>query len=189
MRSLVPLAVVALLAGACAEGEPEAEGPIPTVADTTSPEPADSLDVESAAFSDGEAIPAEFSCDGEGGTPPLSWTGVPEEAAELALVVTDPDAPDGAFVHWVVYAMSPGTSGLERGAGAAVGVQGRNSAGETSWTPPCPPPDDDAHRYVFTLSAVSEGTGLGSGATADDLREAIEGTEIARGTLTGTYDR
>src|SRR4051812_495039 len=80
------------------------------------------LAIKSSAFLDGDAIPTRFTCDGEDTSPPLEWSGVPDQALSLALVVDDPDAPDPAapkmrFVHWVLYNMPPDARGLPEGAG------------------------------------------------------------------------
>ncbi len=153
------------------------------------PAPAAGMAVTSAAFAEGDTIPVEFTCDGEDVSPPLQWSGVPDGAAELVLVVEDPDAPGGTFVHWLVVGIDPGATGIDRGGVPAGARQGTNDFGNAAYGGPCPPGGDEPHRYVFRVSALSEETGLSDGASVDDVSEAVRGTEIARGELVGRYGR
>lgn len=178
MRWAAAGALILVLLAACGGGEPEALPP-----------PAGGLEVTSPAFAEGEAVPAEFTCDGENVSPPLRWSGVPERAAELVLLVEDPDAPGDTFVHWVVFGLDPGLPGLERGTLPAGALEGGNDFGEVGYAGPCPPEGDAPHRYVFTLYAISEPLGLQEGASAEEVREAIAEITIAGGELTGTYGR
>jgi Raf kinase inhibitor-like YbhB/YbcL family protein len=141
------------------------------------------LKLSSTAFADGGAIPKDNSCDGKGAPPPLAWTGVPENTRELVLVVEDPDAPGGTFVHWTAFGIpAKATSMPDNPAG------GENSAGKQGWTPPCPP-GGKPHHYVFTLYALGKPSGLQPGASAKDVRAALSDGALARGRLTGTYRR
>jgi Raf kinase inhibitor-like YbhB/YbcL family protein len=140
--------------------------------------------LSSPAFADGGAIPRESSCDGAGKPPPLRWSGVPAAARELVLVVEDPDAPGGTFVHWTAFGIPREATSLPaRVAG------GKNSAGGEGWTPPCPPKGDKPHHYVFTLYALRNASGLNAGAGAQAVRAALSSGALARGRLTGTYRR
>ena len=143
------------------------------------------ITVTSPAFAEGEPIPAVYSCRGRNVSPPLSWSGVPSGAAELALVVDDPDAPRGTFTHWVVADFAPTVTSLGEGEVPAGAVQAKNSAGGPRYTGPCPP--SGAHRYRFTVYALSERTGLPDGAELDEAQRAIAEHAIAQGTLTGTF--
>jgi Raf kinase inhibitor-like YbhB/YbcL family protein len=141
------------------------------------------LKLSSPAFADGAAIPKQNSCDGTGTPPPLTWTGVPDNARELVLVVEDPDAPGGTFVHWTAFGIpAQATTVPPDPAG------GENSAGKQGWTPPCPP-GGKPHRYVFTLYALGKPSGLKPGASAKAVRAVLSGGALARGRLTGTYGR
>jgi phosphatidylethanolamine-binding protein (PEBP) family uncharacterized protein len=92
-------------------------------------------------------------------------------------------------VHWTVFGLAPGTRGLPAGGRLPAGAaSGANSAGGTGWTPPCPPPGDKPHRYVFTLYALRRPSGLRAGAEASAVRAALA-APLARGRLTGTYSR
>ena len=71
--------------------------------------------IASSAFADGKDIPAQFTCSGAGHSPPLAWSGVPKGTSSLALIVEDPDAPSGTFIHWVVYDIPPGSGGFKEG--------------------------------------------------------------------------
>ena len=141
------------------------------------------LKLSSTAFADGAAIPKENSCDGAGTPPPLAWTGVPANTRELVLVVEDPDAPGGTFVHWTAFGIPAGATTVP-----ADVAGGKNSAGKPGWTPPCPP-GGKPHHYVFTLYALGKPSGLQAGASAKDVRAALSDGTLARGSLTGTYRR
>ena len=145
------------------------------------------IKVSSTAFEDGQFLPAEFTCDGDGHPPPLTWDGVPTEAAALALVVDDPDAPRGTFVHWIVLDMPPETTGLDADSIPSGAVQATNSAGRSSYSPPCPP--SGTHHYRFTVHALSQLTGLRDSAERETALRAIGSTATAQGRLVGTYAR
>lgn len=139
------------------------------------------ITVTSTEFDDGTSIPERYTCRGEGVHPPLAWTGVPSDATSLALVVTDPDAPRGTFVHWVLYDLPARDGGLAEGQVPAVARQADNSGGRPGWYPPCPP--SGTHRYLFSVSALREPL---TGARTQDLLDQIAQVSIDRGTLTGT---
>jgi Raf kinase inhibitor-like YbhB/YbcL family protein len=149
----------------------------------------ETIQLRSPAFTDHAPIPSRHSLDGENLSPPLEWSGVPDDAVELALLCEDPDAPGGTFVHWVVAGLDPSLPGLEEGELPPGAVVGTNDYGGTGYGGPRPPVGDPAHRYFFRLYAVSRPTGLFPGASVADLRRAMEGRDLARGTLVGTYQR
>jgi Raf kinase inhibitor-like YbhB/YbcL family protein len=177
LRVAILLVLVPLLAGC---GEDAASSP----ADVDAPE---TISVTSSAFAEGEPIPQRYTCDGDEVSPPLAWTGVPDDAAAVALVVDDPDAPSGTFTHWVVLDVPPATSSSDEGAVPAGGTQAESSAGPAAYAGPCPP--SGTHHYRFTVIALDEETGLAQGATLDDALAAVDEHATARGTLTGTYSR
>ena len=141
----------------------------------------------SSAFADGATIPTRFTCSGANVSPPLEIAGLPEDKAELALIVDDPDA-DG-YVHWSVVGISEEAASFGAGKVPAGAVQTENSDGKPEWTGPCPPEGDDPHRYAFTIYALDDTLDLGADASPDDVREAIDGHALARGTLTGRFGR
>jgi Raf kinase inhibitor-like YbhB/YbcL family protein len=144
--------------------------------------------VTSASFTDGGAIPVRFTCDGDQTSPPLSWSdGADATPAAWALVVDDPDAPGGTFVHWVVFDIPAGTRSVAPGAVPAGGRQAVGSAGSAGYAGPCPP--SGTHHYRFTVYALSAPTGLDDGVGADDALAGIRAGADAQGTLVGTYAR
>ncbi len=147
------------------------------------------IELRSAAFNDHAPIPARYAKDGENVSPPLEWSGVPEGTAELAILSEDPDAPGGTFIHWVLSGLDPSLTGLQAGEVPPGAVEGRNDYGEVAYGGPHPPVGDPAHRYFFRIFAASEPLGLSPGGTADELRRALEGRELARGTIVGLYQR
>lgn len=149
------------------------------------------MDVTSSAFKDGEKIPVKYTCDGQDISPPLAWTGVPSGTQSLALIVEDPDAPSGTFVHWVVIGIPPTLDHLDENAskaGLPRGVrQGKNGAGKVGWFGPCPP--SGTHHYLFRLLAVNVDLDAKEGASASDLNDAARGHVLAEAKLTGLYSR
>jgi len=162
-------------------------------ADTATTEPAtgvpDVISVTSDVLVDGGSIPRRFTCDGAGESPPLAWSGVPPEAGALALVVDDPDAPGGTFVHWTAWGIPTTASQIPPNVPTDNLQQGKNSFGKTGYGAPCPPKGDAPHRYVFTLYALSNTLPLGEGASPSDVSSAIADIAIAKGVLTGKYGR
>jgi Raf kinase inhibitor-like YbhB/YbcL family protein len=136
---------------------------------------------------DGQPIDARFSCDGENVSPALVWDEPPAGAVEQALIVDDPDAPGGSFVHWVAYGIPAEQTELATGSAEGL-VEGANDAGGVGWTGPCPP-EGETHGYVFILYALDAETGLEAGASLDDLRDAIDGHVIGEAKLTAPYTR
>jgi len=137
-----------------------------------------------APFADGATIPARYTCAGRGERPALLMGRVPSDARELVLVVTDPDAPGGTFVHWTAYGIPPRTVTLP----GRRAHQGRNSAGGIGWTPPCPPKGDRPHRYVFSVYALRAPSGLEQGTEPGDVIGALDGA-IASGRVVGRFGR
>lgn len=157
--------------------------------------PMTSLALTSPAFSEGGAIPSQYTCDASTSTnPPLTISGVPEGARSLVLIVDDPDVPkqlkpDGLFVHWVLFNIPTGIETI--GEGEAPGVSGVSSAGDTEYVPPCPPPNYEPpeHRYVFTLYALDAELALRPGASKDEVLSALEGHVLDEAKLVGRYRR
>jgi Raf kinase inhibitor-like YbhB/YbcL family protein len=145
------------------------------------PDVAESIAVTSTAFDGGGRIPAQFTCRGDGASPPLSWSGVPEDATSTVLEVQDPDAPGDTFVHWLVVDMPPRDATLASGA-SPPGSERDNSAGKTGWTPPCPP--SGTHHYHFTVYALD--VSLGSDADVEAVARAVDTHLVAWGELVGT---
>jgi Raf kinase inhibitor-like YbhB/YbcL family protein len=140
----------------------------------------------SSAFVAGAPIPAAYTCDGKNEPPPLTWSGAPPTTRAFALIVDDPDAPAGTWVHWVLYNLPADATGLPLG--QASGVQGKNDFGKTGYGGPCPPPGKP-HRYFFKLYALDGRLSLRPGATKVEVERAMQGHVLATAELIGTYAR
>jgi Raf kinase inhibitor-like YbhB/YbcL family protein len=148
-----------------------------------------SITVRSAALEQDAPIPPKYSCDGDDVSPPLWWDGVPKAAVDLALVVDDPDASGGTYVHWVLFGLDPSVTELDEAELPTGARQAKNSAGDAGYKGPCPPAGDDPHRYRFTVYALDEQLAAVDGAGTGDALIAVREGAIAKGTLTGTFDR
>lgn len=153
------------------------------------------LEIHSPAFGDEGPIPRAHTCDGADISPPLRWTGTPANAKSLALIVDDPDAPGGTWVHWVLYNLPTSIDNLPSGVPTdpeisqpVVARQGTNDFKRSGYGGPCPPPGP-AHRYFFKLYALDAELDLPKGATKDVLLKAMEGHVLAEALLIGTYGR
>ncbi len=151
------------------------------------------MKLSSTAFTEGAVIPAKHTCDERNISPALKWTGVPAETKSLVLIVDDPDAPSGTWVHWLVYDLPPQTSELAEDMpktqylpGGA--KQGLNDFRALGYGGPCPPPGK-AHRYFFKLYALDKQLDLKPGATKRDLERAMANHIIGQAQLMGTYQR
>jgi Raf kinase inhibitor-like YbhB/YbcL family protein len=151
------------------------------------------MKLTSNAFSDGQRIPKDCSCEGKNSSPALSWTEVPEGVRSFALIVDDPDAPMGTFVHWVLYDLPANAralpAGVAQGASAPAGAkQGKNSYGRLGYDGPCPP-SGPYHRYYFTLYALDGPLGLKAGAKKEEVERAMSGRVIASAVVRGRYKK
>jgi Raf kinase inhibitor-like YbhB/YbcL family protein len=165
-------------------------------ADKPSPKKVMNLQITSTAFSEGQPIPAKYSCEGRDISPPLQWTlqsETPANAKSFALIMDDPDAPVGTWVHWVLYDLPANATGLPENAAKTQTIsngakQGMNTWPRLGYGGPCPPPGKP-HRYFFKLYALDTMLGLKPGLTKKDLLKAMEGHVFAEGQLMGTYQR
>jgi Raf kinase inhibitor-like YbhB/YbcL family protein len=145
------------------------------------------LSLTTTAFEAGESIPVRNTCDGANVSPALAWTGLPDGTASLALLVDDPDAPGGAFTHWLAWGIDPAAGTLAEGATPA--GEGRNGFGDLGYGGPCPPKGHGPHRYVFRLYALDARLKLDPGADKAAFQAALAGHVIGTGELLGTYGR
>ena len=160
----------------------------PTTSETVNgSESSGSIQVSSSAFADGEMIPTKYTCDGENLSPPLIWSGIPQGAKSVALIMDDPDAPAGTWVHWVLYDLSADLDGLDEGV-RGIGVDGVNSWNNTGYGGPCPPAGNP-HRYFFKLYALDTELYLQSGTPKADIEKAMQGHILAEGQIMGEYGR
>jgi Raf kinase inhibitor-like YbhB/YbcL family protein len=141
----------------------------------------------SSAFAPGGTIPRPYTCDGEDRSPPLSWSALPTGTRSLALILDDPDAPGGRFIHWLAWDITPDTGGL--GEGEAAPLEGRNDFATVGYRGPCPPRGHGPHRYRFRLHAVAEAVRLLSGVGVRELEQALRAMDLAVAELVGTYQR
>lgn len=150
------------------------------------------LTLTSPSFTDGAGIPRKFSCDGENVSPALQWSEPPPDARSFALVMDDPDAPNGTFVHWVLFNIPAASASLPQAVARTrqvpgIGEQGMNSARQTGYLGPCPP--GGTHRYFFTLYALDDVLTPSKDPTAADLMKAMKGHILADAQLMGRYTR
>jgi len=149
------------------------------------------MKMQSSAFKEGEKIPSKYTCDGENVSPLLSWSDFPNNTKTFALIVDDPDAPGGTFVHWVVYNLPANVTSLPEETTSnnlpSGAKQGTNHFGDEDYGGPCPPAG--THRYYFKLYALDIEVHLKAGAGKRDLLKAMEGHELSEAQLMGKYER
>jgi len=136
-------------------------------------------------------IPSKYTCDGEDTNPQLSFTGVPENAKTLVLIMDDPDVPkhlreDGMWDHWIVFNIPPETSGINEGQ-EPPGTHGKGTSGNLKYHGPCPP--DREHRYFFKLYALDSSLDLPEGSSKKEVEEAMQNHIIEKTELVGLYER
>ncbi len=146
-----------------------------------------SLALASQAFADGASIPAQYTCKGQDISPPLTIMGAPAGAKSLALIMHDPDAASGDFVHWTVWDVPISTGTIAANSVPDGAVQGQNGGGQNKYMGPCPPAGTGVHRYMFELYALDKILGLKSGAGRDQLQYAMTGHILDQHNLTGLF--
>jgi Raf kinase inhibitor-like YbhB/YbcL family protein len=183
----VAVAVIGLSAACGGDDDEAAPEPVETAASVPG------FVFAASGVADGAPIDPRYTCDGDDVSPALAWEGVPSGAAELALVVDDPDAPGGTFTHWLVYGLDPGVTELPEAvpkdadvAGPPALRQGMNDMETAGYGGPCPPAGEE-HRYVFRLLALDEALGLPDAASRDEVLAALEGHVLGEARLTATY--
>ncbi len=144
----------------------------------------EAMKLKSPEFKDSQFIPAEFSCEGKDINPVLIIGDIPEESKSLALIVDDPDASMGTWVHWIVFDIPP-ISRIEEN--SIPGRQGTNSAGGKNYHGPCPP--FGVHRYFFKIYALDTVLNLKEGISKEQLEEAMQGHILANAQLLGLYKK
>ncbi len=194
----LPIFIGALfcLNGCNSPSDNSSSGPVPSAADMmqTIKATPEKIKVSSVAFAQGAALApqqAHSDCGGQNVSPPLSWNGVPPTAKSVAIVVNDPDAPGGAWTHWIIYNLPPGRKNI--GVGIAPGetvpggaAQVRNDWGVAGYGGPCPP--SGQHHYQFYVLALDKRLVL-LAADKSEFGKAISGHILARGVLTGIYSK
>ncbi|MCP4674900.1 MAG: YbhB/YbcL family Raf kinase inhibitor-like protein [Deltaproteobacteria bacterium] len=148
--------------------------------------------VTSMAFAEGETIPRRHTCDGDEISPPLRFKEVPEGTKSFAIILEDPDAPVSPSIQWLIWGIRGTATFLaeDQNANIREGVlMGTNSAGQVSYSGPCPPDTDGSHHYHFNVYALDEMLSLEEGAEKAALVSAMEGHIIGEGKLVGLYNR
>lgn len=157
------------------------------------PDLPESLRVSSEAIADGAAMPARFTADGEGISPPLSWDGLPAGTASVVVIVEDAGSPTPRpLVHLLAWNLDPAgrlAEGAASGEGTAGLLLGKNSFMKSGWLPPDPPTGHGDHQYLFQVYALSRRLGLEAGSGREALVQAMQGAVLAKGRLVGTYAR
>ena len=149
------------------------------------------LSISSPSFSDGGAIPAKYTCNGEDVSPPLEISGVPQDAGSLVLILDDPDAarePAGigrTYDHWIVFNIPPLTTSIPEATVPGGSVLGKNDFGRQKYGGPCPPTFE--HTYSFRLYALNCKLRLQKGASKHDVESRMTGHVLESATLTGVY--
>jgi Raf kinase inhibitor-like YbhB/YbcL family protein len=153
----------------------------------------DPMQLTSTAFTEGAPIPGKYTCNDKNVSPPLKWSGIPPGAKALVLIVDDPDAPSGTWVHWVLYDLPATVSELAEDVPksqyvAGLAKQGLNDFHHLGYGGPCPP-QGKPHRYFFKLYALDTPLDLKPGSTRKDVEHAMGKHILASGQLMGTYKR
>jgi Raf kinase inhibitor-like YbhB/YbcL family protein len=143
--------------------------------------------ISSPVFKLNQMIPSKHTCDAADVSPPLLIGNAPPEARSLALIVDDPDAPAGTWVHWVLWNVDPKTTEIRENSVPSGAVQGLNDFRKHVYGGPCPP--SGTHRYFFKLYALDTALNLGPDTTKAALERAMKGHIVARGELIGLYKR
>lgn len=146
-----------------------------------------SLTLTSDAFANGQSIPVKYSCRGKNISPALAWNEPPAGTQSFALIVDDPDAPMGTWVHWVLYNIPASTRSLQESTDPSAMSVGKNSSGNMRYDGPCPP--SGTHRYFFKLYALDSTLSLSPGSTKEQVLNAMKGHILAQGELMGTFSK
>ena len=142
------------------------------------------MQITSTAFLHNKSIPKKYTCEGDDINPPLKIQGAPQGAQSLALIVDDPDAPGGMWVHWVVFNIKPAETIAEA---SVPGTQGSNDFRQENYGGPCPP--SGTHRYYFKIYALDSILDLKAGASKADLEKAMQGHILDESELIGLYKK
>jgi Raf kinase inhibitor-like YbhB/YbcL family protein len=151
-----------------------------------------SMKIMSSMFNDTSQLPKKYTCDGDDINPPLEWQNVPQDTKSLALIVDDPDAPNGTWVHWIVFNIPPTTNKLDENMSIATlsgARQGINSSNKIKFQGACPPQGHGVHRYYFTLYALDTVIDLQEGVSKQALQEAMKDHILSQAQIMATYER
>ena len=184
-NTVLPLIIFALLFSGCVDKPAEAGQE--TAGSTTIKEVDNMANqslfrIISPAYLDGAQYPDKYTCDGQDISPQLVFSGIPGDAKTLVLILEDPDAPAGAYTHWIMWNIPPNAR-IDENSVPQGAVQGVNTAGTNRYESPCPP--YGTHRYVFKAYALDTVLSLSQKSMRADLEKAMEGHILASASLTG----
>ena len=145
------------------------------------------MKITSPAFADKQMIPQKYTCDGENINPPLQITEVPSNTQSLVLIVDDPDAPSGDWVHWLVWNINPETKLITENESPQGAIQGTNDFGKQNYGGPCPP--SGIHHYQFKIYGLDTTLNLSSSSRKKDLETAMANHILDKDMLIGLYQR
>ena len=190
-RHLITLAAALLVASCGSSGKKEQTPTIQKEAVMTT-DSSSTLVLTSSAFKEGEAIPKQYGCKGADISPPLEWSNIPKGTKSLALIVDDPDAPMGTWVHWVIFNIPATATGLQekiptKDSLPDGALQGKNDFRNFGYGGPCPP--GGMHRYFFKLYALDATLQLKAGCTKAELLKTMAGHILGEAQLMGRYSR
>jgi Raf kinase inhibitor-like YbhB/YbcL family protein len=143
------------------------------------------LEIISPVFRAGTAIPPQYTCAGQNVNPPLNIFNAPAGTLSMTLIVRDPDAPSGDFLHWLVWDIPPSTDSIGVNSVPIGAMQGTNGSGRASYMGPCPL--SGTHRYLFDLYALDKPLNLPAGANLEQVQKAMDGHILEQSTLRGTF--
>lgn len=178
---------IAIIAGSIALIQTGRQQPTAVQQNVTINQSTKGMKITSPAFEHNHLIPDKYTCRGEEVSVPLRFSGVPEKTQSLALIMDDPDAPGGTWIHWLLWNIDPRVTEIKEGLAPAGSVQGLNSSGEAAYQGPCPP--SGRHRYFFKLYALDTRLDLPAGARRAQLEEALSGHVVAQAELIGLYEK
>lgn len=145
------------------------------------------MKLTSSTFAHNQSIPSQYTCDGANTNPPLTIFDVPTNAKSLVLIMDDPDAPAGTWVHWTIWNIDPNTKEIAENNVPQGAIQGKTSFGKPGYGGPCPP--SGTHRYFFKLYALDTDLSLSPQSSVTDLEKEMSGHILDKTDLIGLYSR
>ncbi|QTA38376.1 YbhB/YbcL family Raf kinase inhibitor-like protein [Thermosipho ferrireducens] len=140
-------------------------------------------------FKNGDKIPKRYTCEGVDVNPELKIEDIPSNTKSLAIIVDDPDAPFGTFVHWVVWNITPNTDAIKIPENFLGGIQGKNDFGNNAYNGPCPPRGHGVHHYHFKIYALNTVLKIPASSGKKELEKAMNGHIIDSAKIVGIYRR
>jgi Raf kinase inhibitor-like YbhB/YbcL family protein len=145
------------------------------------------LEVISPVFRDGSPIPPQYTCIGQNVNPPLNIFNTPPKTQGLTLIMHDPDAPGGDYLHWLMWDIPPSTESISVNSVPIGALQGLNDSHQAGYLGPCPPKGSGTHRYIFDVYALDSLLNLPPNSTIQDVIKAQKGHVLDHTALTGTF--